>query len=484
MLDIKARRLMMFMSAIWAALVASLCLGGEAYEIGEAFLDEAFWKSDPVLFVQKHREQGFKFTSETRESADSRREGGVTCFGLPVYESRIAFSQGSGISRVELMLFNRGGTESLTEYVSEDGLKRRSVSRMDKTISRDEFYSILKGINSKLTPLNGGKRPLEVPAKTKNPGDVQRSMTWQPSLLGPVTMTWNFNQQGKRTQTFKPGFVRLTVSGPVSDSVARESRGESDTSVAKGAKKIVENVVRDSRGDVFIDNVPMVDQGMKGYCSAATAERVMRYYGLEVDEHDVAQAAGTTATEGTSTLEMKKSVEAIGKRYKLATSVLYGDFEKGVGVRIEGLVNEVRNYNKAAKKLKKAEILESVYVKRQGNTIMYDPSAVDSAMDPEVLKDMKVNGSQKSKFTKFMKDVHQFVDQGMPLFWGVMLGTFPESDLPQAKGGHMRLIIGYNDKKREILYSDSWGKGHELKRMPAEWAWTISRCLMVMKPLR
>ena len=105
-------------------------------------------------------------------------------------------------------------------------------------------------------------------------------------------------------------------------------------------------------------------------------------------------------------------------------------------------------------------------------------------MDPEVLKYMKTEGSQRSKFTKFLKDVHDQVNKGIPLFWGVTLGTYPEPEIPQANGGHMRLIIGYNDKKKEILYTDTWGAGHELKRMPAEWAWTISHCLMYLKPLR
>ena len=83
-----------------------------------------------------------------------------------------------------------------------------------------------------------------------------------------------------------------------------------------------------------------------------------------------------------------------------------------------------------------------------------------------------------------MSDIHQYVNQGIPLIWGVKFGVYPEPNTKQELGYHIRLIIGYNDKKREILYSDTWGSGHELKRMPADWAWTISRCLMVMKPLR
>ena len=46
----------------------------------------------------------------------------------------------------------------------------------------------------------------------------------------------------------------------------------------------------------------------------------------------------------------------------------------------------------------------------------------------------------------------------------------------------MRLIIGYNDKTKEVLYTDSWGAGHELKRMPEDWAWTITTSSMFIKP--
>ena len=47
----------------------------------------------------------------------------------------------------------------------------------------------------------------------------------------------------------------------------------------------------------------------------------------------------------------------------------------------------------------------------------------------------------------------------------------------------MRLIVGYNAKTEEILYSDSWGAGHELKRMKADDAWTITTGLMTVEPL-
>ena len=470
--------------AIFIIAAAMSAAGDEPYDIGAELAAESFWKSDPVLFVKRHEEQGFNFTSNAREGADTRLDGAVTYKGIPVFETKVSFGELGGIERVELVLFATAGTESTETILTERGGRLHRRVRKEKKITRDEFVDLVKRVRADLTP-DGVKPPPQVAARTGKQGVVQKSQTWPKTSLPTVaTLTWNYSQEGHKGDTFEAGFVRLTVDGPARLASGGRKAATGSSNAAKGAKKIVDNVIHDPRGDVFIDNVPMVDQGQKGYCAAATSERVLRYYGVEVDEHEIAQAAGTTAEEGTSTLEMKNSVQMIGRKYKLGTVVSYGDFEKPVSERIESIVKDVANYNKVAKKLKKPEITDDVYITRRGSVVVYNPRAADAAMDPEVLREMKVNGPQKSRFTKFMKDVRQQVEKGVPLFWGVTLGTYPEPDIPQAKGGHMRLIIGYNDKKREILYTDSWGAGHELKRMPADWAWTISHCLMYMKPLR
>ena len=468
---------------VFFAACACLAVAGAAYDIGKEMETEGFWKSDPVLFVKRHQDQGFKFTSGDRSSADTRLDGAVTYHGIPVFESKVAFAEdSSGITRVALVLFSPAGTE-MRENVDSH---RYRLVRRDKDITYDGFVRLMRDVRGKLTA-EGAKNPQMKTERTKAPV-VQKSQTWpRTDIPTETTLTWNYSQEGRKTNTFKAGFVRVAVDGPARLAASADGRKKASVggaNAAKGAKKIVDNVIHDPRGDVFIDNVPMVDQGQKGYCAAAASERVLRYYGVEVDEHEIGQAAGTTAEGGTSTLGMKNSVQAIGRKYKLGTVVTYGDFEKPVGERIESIVKEVANYNKAAKKMKKKEIADDVYITHHGNMTTYSPAAADAAMDPEVLKYMKTEGPQKSKFTKFLKDVHDQVNKGIPLIWGVTLGTYPEPESLQANGGHMRLIIGYNDKKKEILYSDTWGAGHELKRMPAEWAWTISHCLMYLKPLR
>ena len=56
----------------------------------------------------------------------------------------------------------------------------------------------------------------------------------------------------------------------------------------------------------------------------------------------------------------------------------------------------------------------------------------------------------------------------MAAIWSVLVGRVKEKPPVQGAGGHMRLIIGYNDKTSELLYSDSWGRGHESFACPSK----------------
>src|SRR5207253_6911303 len=112
---------------------------------------------------------------------------------------------------------------------------------------------------------------------------------------------------------------------------------------------------------------------------------------------------------------------------------------------------------------------------------MIDVHAIYTTMDTDVLREARTKN--ESELNKFQREVQAHVDQGIPLLWSAMLGKVSEPGIPQNAGGHMRLIIGYNTKSSEILYSDSWGPGHELKRMPAADAWTITTGVNTIEPL-
>ena len=102
-------------------------------------------------------------------------------------------------------------------------------------------------------------------------------------------------------------------------------------------------------------------------------------------------------------------------------------------------------------------------------------------LDPEVLRE--VNGTGQP-FDRFMRIVRENIDKGVPVMWGLQLGLFPENGQKarQAGGSHMRLIIGYNNEKNEIIFSDSWGAGHEKKRMAAPDASAATMGLYLLQP--
>ena len=453
----------------------TLALGAAEWEIERDLGENAFWESDPMLLMSERGKLGFSFTSGEKTAADCRRADAVSCFGFESYETVIRFGEEKGIDSVEMSLYNIGGVEQLEEKDFGDGHKVRHLKRSERDISREEFMKIVKVVSERLTP-KGAKAPKATDGAMRTAETAFKEMVWKKSLSGgEARLSWSYSQKGKNTATFKPGFIKLKVSRPLEGKAAKPTK----TKVAAGSKKITDNICKDSRG-TFLDNVPMVDQGAKGYCAAATSERVLKYYGVDVDEHEIAQMAGTDADKGTSTKSMKDAVERIGRKFRLATVICYGDFDEGAAKRIDGICEEVAKYNKAAKKLKCKPITDDVYIRHEGNMTYYDSAAVDQAMEPKVLVDMK---TKLPGFKKFKKDVVDQINKGIPLFWGVKLGVAAEPEIPQTMGYHMRLIIGYNDKKGEVIYTDSWGAGHELKKMRYDWAWTITKSLFYLKPL-
>ena len=95
-------------------------------------------------------------------------------------------------------------------------------------------------------------------------------------------------------------------------------------------------------------------------------------------------------------------------------------------------------------------------------------------------------GKRRVSLKEFVGIVKEYADKGVPLLWALQLGRFEEDPpLPgegQISGGHMRMIIGYNSTTNKILFTDSWGAGHELKRMDATDAYEATMGLYSMSP--
>ncbi len=404
------------------------------------FSTENLWTMKQIDFMTVASRLGYEWTSNARDSARVARPD-LTLFGQPAVES-VARFEGETLKEITVTLYARGDAGDITEE-KFDGLVRTSADAITKVAA------------VKFTPR--GKDPTSA---VKADG-----LLWQTDKARYLLEYSKTKEMKSRGIPYRAEFVRLEVSAPEKKASLLAGAMAGKSAKFSGPTHVKKDA---ATGDVWIADVPMVDQGQKGYCVVASTERVMRYYGSAVDANELAQIANTATEGGTSTDAMLDALKKLSARLKVRVR----DVQKGD--TIKDILKLIADYNHAAKKAGVPPIPD------QGNSI--DIGEVYHSMKGEVLKDVRTKN--KSDLNRFQRQVQAHIDDGVPLLWTVMLGFYKEPGVaPQTFGGHMRLIIGYNTAKEEILYSDSWGAGNELKRMPAADAWTMTTGALSIEPL-
>jgi hypothetical protein len=327
-------------------------------------------------------------------------------------------------SNVETKLTMFGGSikveEAIVEFVSGKAA-RATISFYNRGDSGDievaEFDRIFKTIGQNLGQVTkvGPKRQL----MSANAALPVTGWMWS-APTGIALLEYNeYNTPGKVT---KPEFLRLKLAAP---NQADWSMGKMATGVQR--MELLKRVTKTPEGDVYITGVPMVDQGQKGYCVAASCQRLFEYMRIPCDQHEMAKLVSVDAESGANIMTMQKSLAKIDSAFK---------------VTFKPLVNPELYYSAGRKR---------------------------RVSEKEYLSIIKEN-----------------IEKGVPLLWGLMLGEKPEDPpLPgggQVSGGHMRMVIGYNLAKNQVLFTDSWGAGHELKRMALLDAYDVTMGLYSMAP--
>lgn len=399
-----------------------------------------FWTMPKATVGEQMGEYGFRWLSDQQQAMRAAVPGMVFA-GLPVLEAGVRFTEGGTPAEAVLALYTRGDVED--------------------TLDKDEFGKLIQLAQDKLSAKLGSQPE---PLKSDNSAAVPMNGAKWVSEHGQVVLQWSFTREMKtRGIPFRTEFLRAQFLPPAEKTNLLEERlaridDQKKTTVDRKPAK-------ESNGDVWLNNVPMVDQGQKGYCVVAAAERVLRYYGKEVDQHELAQMAGSSAQFGTTSEEMVKALKSLTQKFMIKVRT-HADID------YRGFTDMVSDYNRQAKRDKKPEI-------QLGNAIMVDQ--VYKQMDPETLKTARAKS--RSDFSRWQSDIRKHVDEGVPLLWTVMVGLYKEEKLPQGFGGHMRLIIGYNEKEQTVIYSDTWGMGHERKVMPMDEGFAMSTGLFSIEPL-
>lgn len=429
-----------------AFLISSLPAETETPPPPQASLDpilaqETLWATPAADLEAVAKPLGFTWTSTAQRTLRSVRPG-LTFRERPLNEALLTVEDGK-FSAGTLIYFSRGDSGNLSER---------------------NFDELLTAITDDLTTFTGQpptERGRDATSAVKADGRIWNVHGTEYLLEWSVT-----KESHSKGIPWRAEFIRLTVRP---EETTLRAIGEK---VPKNASRTaVKNFVgsahveKEADGTVVLTGIPMVDQGQKGYCVVASAERVMRYFGAEVDQHELAQIANSDASKGTSPDAMFDSLKRLTSRFGIKSRSLvewdYRDF-----------MTMISKYNRATKRGKLAPEINPHLPNLDD---YYEP------MNVAILKEVRLK--QKADFGRFQRDIQSHIDLGIPLLWSVRLGLVPEKGLSQARGGHMRLIIGYDLKKEEILYSDSWGRGHEQKRMSFEDAWTITNSLAALQPV-
>ncbi len=322
----------------------------------------------------------------------------LTIFGgaVKVEEAVVEFVTGKA-GRATISIYNRGDAGQM---------------------GSPEFQALFKKVGQSL-----GAALKVTPRRQMSPGTgAVKNVAWMwTSPLGVALLEHNdFESQAG---SGRPEYLRLKVAAP---DQADWTMGRMTLGVQR--MTLQKNVLRDAAsGDIYVSGVPMVDQGAKGYCVAASCQRLLEYMRIPCDQHELAQLLSVDVERGANAFEMQKSLSKVDQKF---------------GVAFKPLVNPEQYYSGG--------------------------------------------GKRRISMKEFASIIKEHADKGIPLLWALGLGQFPEDPpLPgggQVTGGHMRMIIGYNSAKNQVIFTDSWGAGHEKKRMSAANAYEATLGLYSMSP--
>ncbi len=230
---------------------------------------------------------------------------------------------------------------------------------------------------------------------------------------------WNLRDHAFLLSEIKDEYTSLLIVSKENADLAGKVHFVKDSDL----KKIVsQNVETKENGDTIINNIPMVNQGPKGYCAPATFERAMRYMLVPADMYLLATAA-TNPGGGTRTDLLADSCKRIVR--SKARRIKDLNLEKGLKIR----------------SIKK-------YIDK-GVPILWQMRSLD-----QYNKIANARSKQRIKVTDYSK-------------WATDIDQEAQEVAPSMENNktnhHICMIIGYNEKTNELAVSDSWGPRYELR---------------------
>jgi hypothetical protein len=330
-------------------------------------------------------------------------------FGAMPYSVALYSDAAGLVTSLSIVYANKGDFGSTAGFGADHfgGGTSADAGSLADAMSKDE-ETVTKALTSALGP---GK------PQRYGEGDTRRKIT-----------RWDWNGHAFLLSNEENEYVGLSIVATEYADAGGKSLRVKDGEVKQ---RLLDSIVKKENGDVYLSEIPMVDQGPKGYCVPATFERAMRTMGLEADMYLLAMVGQSRAGGGTSVellLEnVRSQVYRKGRRTKddELKQLRIRDLRRYIdqGIPVMWTMHSVDAYN---------DLADSLTAKRAGVT--------DWKAYAEEIQSAAADITSKSK--------------------------------PDDKN-HICMIIGYNETTQEIAVSDSWGARFERRWIPvsvADWA--------------
>jgi hypothetical protein len=382
------------------------------------FKEPSLWKEDDGVVAGR---LGWPEESQTSSESSYRlyptEESPLKILGARAY-SCVLYATRGWPTEVSIVFVNRGDYEWGQRFSNE---AKQKLKNSDEATAADDVADITRDVHDAF------EKALKQDAQTIT--DALTGLFGEPGHQGfgggtetrEQVRRWDWQGHAFLLSTPRDTYVTLRiVPGAVADNYGKADDVDHDDLKAL----LLKRVTRTDSGDVVVGDIPMVDQGPKGYCVPATWERYLRFLGIPADMYVLAMAAGSSP-QGTDLDAMVENVDSLVTLYHRRIDVLPGDLDlKSIAKNIDFGLPLMWNCTIHApfeKAISQRTIDRAQVTDWAGWTAKLD--AGDTA---EIATE--ING-----------------DSGL--------------------GGHQRMIIGYNDKTGEIAISDSWSKAFALRWM-------------------
>lgn len=381
---------------------------GDVHEPLNGILGLKLWKDgnlwdDPVEQVAQRL--GWPQESETATQSSYRAyfRNPIAIAGARAYTA-VLYGRHGTVDYLSIMFANKGDSIGTGAVEDEDA----AFDRVNEAIEADR-----QAIQTKLRALGESQNDL---------GGSSRGMKER-------ALRWDHGNNSFWLAAVEGEYIALRIMPPALADTWGRPDYKSDESVRQAAGG---NVRKNEFGDVLVENIPMVDQGPKGYCVPATIERCLRYMGIRADMYTLAMAGSTGIGGGTRLSDIIEGTAAYVRRSSRDMETLSDEVS----------INTVRRYIDRGQPLM---------------WTMYATPAYNRLAD--TITEQRRGATDAKQWRRALRK---------------LLRNAPELQKDRTRG-HLCLIVGYNGATDEIAVSDSWGPEYERRWIDAESADRVSQ---------